>query len=138
MPAHPISTSPALMTTGIVCGLFSIGLALNAVARPVAAMTASFDLAPAPSEVSDASAARIVRDFAHLYAVRNAALGAIIDVAGLRADAPTLATAMLGGAAIAFVDGLVNERRKPGTAKKHWWLLPIGFGLSAAYFGLFD
>ncbi|KAL7422638.1 hypothetical protein Q5752_001929 [Cryptotrichosporon argae] len=142
------SHSPYLSYAGIAGGLFCLGIAANAVVFPSPALSAlgltsppslrSASSAVHPAAQSTGSDAAFVRDLAHLYAARDAALGVVILAASYYKDVRTLGWTMLAGAGVAAVDGWVNGRRVKGGEWKHWAIAPVGLGLGAALLGAFD
>lgn len=132
--ARPLSQSIFVLGWAALVGAIATGFGINAVLRPVNAMT-WFEIAPPPNgERWDEEFFQLILP---VYGSRNILIGLTIILAAYNRHSQILGFLVLGFGALATVDGFACWRRGVGEWN-HWGYAPQLLGLSTLVFGLWD
>lgn len=110
-------------------GVFSLGLGLVALAKPLLFLKA-FDM-----QAKTPEARKVARDLFVVFAARDLALGFGITSAAYYGHKEIMGWSMVGVAVIAALDGTVSRGNVKGGEWKHWTWIGISLGLASACFG---
>jgi hypothetical protein len=127
-----LSQSSALSIVANVFGTVSIGFGINAILRPVSALS-FFEFQP-PASAADS---KLVNSLMVVYGVRDIFWGLVIYIAAYFGNRKTLGWILIAGSGVAFADGAVCYANGKGEWN-HWGYAPMMAAVGGVLLGLLD
>jgi hypothetical protein len=127
-----LSQSPVLPIIANVFGTISIGFGINAILRPVSALS-FFEFQP-PASAADR---KLVDDLMVVYGVRDIFWGLVIYIAAHFGNSKALGWILIAGSGVAFADGAVCYANGKGEWN-HWGYAPMMAAVGGVLLGLLD
>jgi hypothetical protein len=132
MAASLLSQSPSLPIAANVFGTIWIGFGINAILRPISALS-FFEFEP-PASAADK---KLVDSLMVVYGARDIFMGLAVYIAAYFGDCKALGWILVAGSGVAFVDGAVCWRNGKGEWN-HWGYAPMLGAVGGVLLGVLD
>lgn len=133
MATSSFSQSLSLRIAASVFATISVGFGINAILRPLNALT--FFEFETPASASDK---KLVDNLMVIYGARDIFMGLAIYSAAYFGDRKTLGCILIAGSGVAFVDGAVCWAQKSNAEWNHWGYAPILAAVGSVLLGILD
>ena len=129
--AH-ISQSTALSIAANVFGVIFIGFGINAIIRPVHALTFfEFDMPALPAD------RKVVESLSIVYGVRDIFMGLAINISAYYGQRKAAGWILIAASAVAFADGAICYAHGRGEWN-HWGYAPMLTAVGSVLVGVLD
>jgi hypothetical protein len=128
----PLSQSTALFIATNVFGIIFIGFGINAILRPIEALTFfEFDVPTLPAE------RKVVESLSIVYGVRDIFMGVAINIVACYGQRKAAGWILIAASAVAFADGVVCWMHGKGEWN-HWGYAPMLTMVGSVLVGVLD
>jgi len=128
----PISQSTALSIAANIFGVIFIGFGLNAVLRPIEALTFfEFDVSALPAD------RKVVESLSIVYGVRDIFMGLAIGISAYYGQRKAAGWTLIAASAVAFADGAICYTHGKGEWN-HWGYAPMLTVVGSLLVGVLD
>jgi len=133
MAPQKFSQYPPLRLTATALGTIFVGFGINAILRPVNALS-FFELGPLAATANQ----DLIDALMVVYGVRDIFMGLAIYAAAYYKNTKALGLILIAGSAVAFTDGYVCKAYVGTGEMNHWGYAPILTVLGTLLLGILD